>query len=305
MSVFPNNIDDLVNLIIHQRPNLSDGSIKTYKHLLNSLYRNACNQQPWYNPHHIDISKFNDFHLMNTVLKHMKYSSRKTVLSALFVITNNPEYRKLMLDDIKTYNQEIEKQEKTETQKNNWITPEEILIRFHDLQDQANQIYASKNYSIKNLIIVQNYVIVALLGGIFIPPRRLKDYVEFKIRNIDKDIDNYLKGSTLVFNQYKTKKIYGTQVVKIPNTLKTILTKYIKINPTDYLLFDTNLHKLKHTMLTQRLNNIFMGNISANQLRHSYLTDKFSNFSKEQKHLEDTMVKMGSSTRQLTNYVKL
>jgi predicted secreted protein len=77
---------------------------------------------------------------------------------------------------------------------------------------------------------IQQYIILCLLGGIFIAPRRSLDYTEFKIKSINKDDDNYLDKNELVFNKYKTAKFYNEQRVAIPKELKSILTKWIKNN---------------------------------------------------------------------------
>lgn len=302
---YPDNFDDLKKRIKDERPNLSDNSIRAYASSLNSLYKKACSDKPWYNPNHIDIDRFNDVGLFSDALKDTNYKSRKAVLSALFVLTSKDDYRTQMLNDINQYNDEIDKQEKTESQNENWITTEQLKMHLDDLKEQADEIYKKDEYTMKDLMKLQNYVIVALTSGFYIPPRRLTDYTEFKIKNINKEHDNYLDKSTLVFNRYKTAKFYGTQVVKIPKKLKDILTKFIAINPTDYLFFTDNGTKITTAGMNARLNKIFMGKISTNQLRHTYLTDRFSNYSKKQRELDDIMKNMGSSSKQLTTYVKL
>ena len=55
------------------------------------------------------------------------------------------------------------------------------------------------------------------------------DFIQFKIYNIDKNKNNYIKGNTLIFNIYKTSKLKGQQKIKIPKQIKSILTKYIKL----------------------------------------------------------------------------
>jgi hypothetical protein len=147
-----------------------------------------------------------------------------------------------------------------------------------------------------------------LLGGIYIAPRRSLDYVEFKIKpaTIDKTKDNYLDKNKMVFNTYKTAKTYGQQIVEVPTALKSILTKWIKRNPTEYLLFDTNGNKLSSVKLNQRLNKIFGGkNIAVNALRHSYLTDKYKDVSVATKQLAKDMNAMGSSTAMADTYIKI
>ena len=142
------------------------------------------------------------------------------------------------------------------------------------------------------------------MSGQFIPPRRNLDYTEFKIKNIDKEKDNYLDKNELVFNTYKTSKFYNTQKIEIPKELKTILTKWFKVNDTDYLLFDINGSKLTSVKLNQRLEKIFGKKAGANLLRHLYLTQKFGDTIKKNNEIDETMEDMGSSASQLKTYVK-
>ena len=147
---------------------------------------------------------------------------------------------------------------------------------------------------------------MCLLGGVYIPPRRSKDFVDFKIKSIDNSSDNFLDKTKMNFNSYKTAKTYGLQVVDIPIQLKNILSKWIKINPTEYLLFDSNMNKLSSVKLNQRLNKIF-GNkkVGVNQLRHTFLTDKYKKQNEEGKALANDMQKMGSSVSMADTYIKL
>jgi hypothetical protein len=134
---------------------------------------------------------------------------------------------------------------------------------------------------------------------------RSKDFVDFKIKNVDKTKDNYLEKNSIHFNSYKTAKCYGEQVVTIPPILKNILNKWIKINPTEYLLFDSNMNQLSSVKLNQRLNKIFDKKVSVNQLRHTYLTDKYAKTSEENKALANDMTDMGSSKNMADTYIKL
>jgi integrase len=146
---------------------------------------------------------------------------------------------------------------------------------------------------------------VSLLGGVFIPPRRSKDLVDWKTKNIDKAKDNYLDKSSIHYNSYKTAKCYGEQVIPIPTALKNILAKWIRVNPTDYLLFDTNMNPLTSVKLNQRLNKLFDGKkVGVNALRHTYLTDKYADTIAKNKAIENDMKEMGSSKSMLTTYVK-
>ena len=94
-------------------------------------------------------------------------------------------------------------------------------------------------------------------------------------------------------------------MVDIPTQLKNILLKWIKINPTDYLLFDVNMNPLSSVKLNQRLNKIFDKKVGVNQLRHTFLTDKYKKTSEESKELANDMETMGSSKAMADTYIKL
>jgi hypothetical protein len=74
---------------------------------------------------------------------------------------------------------------------------------------------------------------------VLIPPRRSKDYTELKLVNVDKSKDNYMdtikRKNIFVFNAYKNAGKLGTQTVEIPLALKTIITKFIPKNNSEYL----------------------------------------------------------------------
>lgn len=282
----------------HARPSLSDSSITTYNSLLCSLYKRV------FDDDELDVNKFDETKKVLDFMKDLPPNRRKTVLSALVVISNKPEYRTVMLSDVNEYNKEMSTQQKTETQEKAWLSDDDINNAFSKLKDNANTIYKKKTYTTRDLQDLQDYIIMCLLSGIFIPPRRSLDYTEFKIKNIDKDTDNYLDKNELAFNSYKTSRFYGLQKLEIPKELKTILTKWIKCNPTDYLLFDINNNKLTSVKLNQRLNKIFGKASSVNALRHSYLTSKYGDTIKTTNALKNDMSNMGSSLAQARVYIK-
>ena len=283
----------------NKRPNLSNGSLITYNSILSSLYKSVFG-----NDDKLDIDKFSNTDKILEHLKSLPPNRRKTILSALVVISDKQPYRDLMLEDIKNYNQEILKQEKTPAQKLSWVDTNEIKTLYEKLKEVANFLYKKKNFTMKEYQQIQDLIIVAVLGGLFIPPRRNLDYCCFKLKNIDNDNDNYIDKNQFVFNTYKTAKFYKQQRVDIPKDLKTILTKWIKINPTDYLLFDTNQNPLTSVKLNQRLNKIFGKKVGVNQMRHTYLTDKYGDTINKQKQINADMTEMGSSGTQSKVYIK-
>jgi len=284
--------------ILQKRPNLSKTSVNTYNSTLTNLYKKIWGKED------IDISKFNDVDKVMDKLKDISPNRRKSILSALVVLSDKKEYRDQMLDDIKEYNIETAKQLKNDKQQASWVSMDDIKKKYEELKKNAMLVWRKPNPSIKDKQDIQDYIILSLMGGVFIPPRRLKDYVDFKIHNIDQDKDNYRYANKLHFNSYKTAKTYGKQIVIIPLQLARILKRWETINDKDYLLYDTKGNQLSNVKLNQRLNKIFGKKVSVNQLRHSYLTSKYGNLIDAKKELDKDFKLMGSSMAQELVYIK-
>ena len=304
------NSEQLKEYIKDKRGSLSKSSINTYGSILRSLHR-AVTGDDSVSPEFFDET--------GKILEHLKDvppSKRKTVLSALVIVTDGEpqkKYRELMMDDIGEHRKEIETQTKTPQQEANWVTQEEIGKKYKEHEKNAANLLKKGNLSKKEIQEFQQFVILALLSGKHIVPRRAKDYVDMKIRNVDKDKDNYIGDKQLVFNSYKTSKTYGRQTIPLPTKLKNILKKWSTINPTEYLLIDSNMHPLGGpdqssngaVKLNQRLGRIFDGKkAGVNIMRHSYLTEKYGDTIAQKRDIAKTMGDMGSSSNMLTTYVK-
>lgn len=294
---------DFTEVLKERRSHLSANSLKTYNSCLRTIYKNC-----FPNDKDVDPNKFHTEHKkVSEYINSKPFNVRKTILASLVCIAPDvKEYKDNMLSDIKEYKEEIDKQEETETQKNAHITHEEIGSVLSELKRQADVIYKRKYINNDDLQKLQDYILVCLLGGFYIVPRRAMDYTELKIRSIGKD-DNCIDKSKLVFHKFKTAKFYGTQTIDMPTQLKNILNKYISVIPEhiEYLLFNVNGAKLNSVSLNQRLNKIFNGRISINALRHAFLTDKYANMMREQKKMDADLSAMGSSEAQAKTYVKL
>ena len=289
---------ELKQFINSKRPALASSSVITYASILRSLYYKVFHSKD------IDYAKFDESNTILEYLKDVTPNKRKTILSALFIITNNQKYKDQMMEDVRIYNKQVTTQEKTATQKLNSISTDEIEKIYKSLAKQASLLYKKEQLTNTDLQAIQNYIMIALLGGIFIPPRRSKDYVDFKIKNIDPKL-NYIDKKTMLFHSYKTAKFHGQQIIEIPPPLLKILKKWISVNPSDYLLMDTNMNPLTAVKITQRLNKIFCGkHIAINSLRHCYLTDKYSDTIKVNDALANDLAKMGSSMAQSKIYIQ-
>jgi integrase len=290
----------LADFILDKRPTLSNGSIKTYVSTMGSLFRGLFPNEE------LTVSNISKLNNPKATLEWLRANktpaSRKPFLSALAVIFNENAFREAMLLDAKELKKEVDKQEMTEEMTENWVSQADIVKRLAELKKEANAIYKSANPDLQQL---QLYIILVLLGSQYICPRRLKDYTDFKIKNINKEEDNYIEKNELVFNSFKTAK-FGQQRIPLPKDLKAILTKYIKINPTDFLLFDVNGNQLSSPQLNQRINKIFGAtkSVGANMLRHSFLSEKYADGISKKKELVSDMENMGSSIAEAKFYIQ-
>ena len=291
-------MEEIQATLLKNRPNLSNSSVRTYASTLKNLYKKVFPQSD------IKMSKYNDTEAFLQYLRSVPPNQSKTALSALYVLTENQDYRTMMMNKLEEYGEDIKKQVKTPKQEKNWATQEQVDTLLQKHRKLALQSYKKDPLTAKDLQTIQDYILLVLYSGKYIPVRRSVDYHAFKIRNIDKSKDNYLDKGKFVFQQYKTAKTYGKQTISISRALQSILKRWISVNPTDFLLFNTKNEALTSVTITQRLNKIFGQAISVNALRHLYLTSRFGHTIAINQDLEDTMKDMGSSMNMSTTYIK-
>jgi len=293
---------DFKDEIKKARPNISVGTIKTYNSLLKTIYKSVFG-----NDEKVNIKNFDDKKSIIKFLESKPFNVRKTYLSALVCITGNDDYKNMMLEDIKTYNDDVDKSYMTDKLKDAEITTDEIESLNSKLKANAELLLKKQSHTMNDLMEIENYIIFSLYHG-FIAPRRSLDFTMMRYKNYD-DKHNFvdLKKSKMIFNRYKTDKFKGVQTIDIPIGLKKILTKWINIIPAscDYLLFNKKLEPLSAITMTQRLNSIFGSKKSVNSLRHYYLTNKYKSLMIESENMEKDMENMGSSKQMANNYIKI
>jgi hypothetical protein len=111
---------------------------------------------------------------------------------------------------------------------------------------------------------------------------------------------NYYNNGVFLFNNYKTNKVYKSQIEAVPKELNDILKVYLKFKPkNDHLLCYYDGTPLNHSnQITRILNRIFGNKISVNMLRNIFISDKFSPAIKD---MEDVAQAMGTSVNMLQN----
>ena len=280
--------------IKENRPNLSTSSVKTYISILSNLYKKLNGEEniEWFKKEPDKILKY---------LEEKNDQTKKTNLSALFILTGIQEYQSVMNTIMKKVNDDYKNQKMNEKQKDNWISINEIKEKYNALSVDANLMLNKKK--ILNENVMMEFLLMSFLSGVIMPPRRSLDYSEMKIRSFDTKTDNYYKGNKFYFNKYKTVKTYGIQSLEIPKELNNVLKKWIKLNENDYMIYSSNGNKLTPPQITRTLNKIFGKNISTSMLRHIYLTDVYKDIPKINK-MENLADQMGHSVSTAMEYIK-
>lgn len=290
----------IVEQLVKNRPTLSQSSLKTYESNLRNMYKKVFGSEE------IDLEKFNDTEKFKTMLSDVEPSKRKSKYSALFILTGLEEYQELMMDDIENHNAKMATREKTETQKENAITYEDILAKMDEMRPLAPAWFKSKN-----LPKLQDYLILVLYGGFYIPPRRSMDYTHFKLRNIDESRDNFLQLYTkdkklcgrLVFNEFKTKK-RGQDIVEICGDLLSILRKWKRTHDNDYLFFNGKNEPINSVVMNQRIEKLFGKKVGINGFRHAYMTHRYGHLIEDEEKMAEDFNSMGSSVGQKNVYIQ-
>jgi integrase len=280
---------------------LSDNSIKLYLSILKNLNdkREIKNFKFLDNPKKV-LDKIKDY----------KITTQRNVIIAIVSVLKNlgndlyKSYYDLMINMNKKIEDDAKENKKSEQQKENWISLDDVKKKYEELK---SKIKLSKNISEEQYDNILDTVILGLY--VLLPPRRNKDYLLMKVSKDGKNMnntDNWLdmKKKQFIFNNYKTKKTFGQQIIDIPNELVDLLKKYLKYKKDGdaNLLVKFSGDRLKSdNSITRRLNKIFGKNISSSMLRHIYLSDKYKDVKEEMK--ADSQM-MAHSMKTQETYIK-
>jgi hypothetical protein len=257
-------------------------------------------------------------------IKDYKPNTRRSyIISIVTLLKHEPKMKKLYdayYKILMEYNTELKTNNtKSETQKENWISQEEVNKIYKDIEDEIKPKLTKKKLSFEEWNELQRYMVLSLYT--LQPPRRNLDYQYMIVVNkydpekIDKKY-NYLdiEGKKFHFNNYKTKGTYQTQSTDVSPELFEVIQQYLKYHPLKNHLkkkynfipllvdFDGVPFESKNS-ITRILNKIFKKNIGSSMLRNIYLTDRFGDKVQE---LQDTAHDMGTSSSTIqNNYIKI
>jgi hypothetical protein len=211
--------------------------------------------------------------------------------------------------DIANKIREIPTEQKSESQEANWVDWNDVKAMREELQKKHKE-HPDDFQTALHLMILSLYTEV--------PPRRNADY---QLMNVVQKYEdklpndrNYLSidSKQFIFNQYKTAKRYGKQVVDIPDSLYSTINDYLRLHPeiqgkitkttnTPFLVDKAGKPLDKINSLTRQLNRIFGKNVGSSLLRHSFLSGKYGDSLDEMKKDSEMMA---HSTQQQKEYIK-
>jgi integrase len=223
-------------------------------------------------------------------------------------------YFKLMMEKNKELKQIEGSNEKSETQKENWLSWKEVERIRDELNSKVETFKTLKELSPSQYDVLLQCVILSLYT--YLPPRR-NDYQHMMITKSPNGSDmNYydIDKKQFIFNKFKTAKKEGQVVINIPNELQNVLSTYLRFHPdikgkikkkfidVPFLVFYDGKPFTQVNSITRILNKIFGKKIGSSMLRHLYLSNKYGDISKEQK--EDAK-EMSHSLATQKDYVKV
>ncbi len=311
----------LLELLKEKRPNLKESSQKTYITNLNKLAKE------------VGIKKINNLIFLQNggniwrALQEKKKSTQKTYLASIVVFLKAIDAKKNLIDFYtekmnelsEEHNQKISKQEKSDSQNENWV---ELPVLIKEIERQGREITRMRLWN-KNKLTpaeydqIQRYV----TGALYVisdenPPIRA-DYADMKIIS-DKDYNDLskeaLKENYLVnesprkkffhLGSYKTSGDYGIKKIRVGKKLNNILNKWLKINDSGYLLKNNKEKPMNPNSLSKYMNKVFQElgkKIGISLIRHIYISHHFPAVNEEKQEVAD---KMMHSISQQTSYAK-
>jgi len=269
------------------------------------------------------IKNYNFLKKVDTIMKkieHLKPNSRRTYLiSIVSTLKKIPELQKIYkiyYDKMMELNKDLKiNNTKSETQKENWISQEEVLKIYNEYEEKYLPLLSLKKVNVKQWDDILDFVVLSLY--VLNQPRRNKDYQLMKVIKSNKDLDDDYKNfnyylpseKKFCFFNYKTGHTYHLQEIDVNEKLQNILLLYLKLHPHKktknyFLLVDYDGQPLEQVNdITRILNHIFKRKIGVSALRGIYLTDKFK---PQMEELKQTATNMGTSSGTISNtYVKL
>ena len=300
------NLQEIEQSIREYKPNLKDASVKLYMISIRRAKEiNGSSNMDFIKDPKLTNKILSDFIPLGSKEK-TKYTSVRNTLIALTVYIESinkeyqyndiiQEYKKIINDYNKQYSDEQKDGKLKGRQIANMINKEELDTLIKTL-DQHVAMYKKKKEIIKlntkELSDIRAWILFHILKEI---PTRL-DYDQMKLisqreyntlKKKNELTKNYIVSSRglykFSFNDYKTNKIYGENVISMNKPLKLKINLYLKLN--DYKVGDIIFPLTRNAMsnlLTKTSDKIIKKKVSVQILRKFYISEKYGGVSQEQ-----------------------
>jgi integrase len=219
------------------------------------------------------------------------------------------KYYKLMkstADEVK----KIPSSEMNDNQKKNWISWEDLKNEYNIIK---TRITSYKNLDKLNESQYNHLLKYVILSLYMLQEPRRNEYIKTKLilKYNEKLSENFnyisLNDKEIIFNEYKTKKKYGQQIIKLNNDLYDVIKLYLRFHPLyekgldiPFLVYYNGKPFKDVNSITRILSSIHHG-LGSSLIRHIYLSYKFGDINNEK---EDTANNMGHSVQTQNEYIK-
>jgi len=306
-------IDDLYQAILLNKPDIKVISLKLYISNIKLLHKRITGEEEVK-----DLNFLDNFEGVIDSLDKYKVPTQRNYISSIIIslqTTDNdilPLYVEYYKELSCKYKKTIKTQEKSEKQKNNWVSLAELKKVKNMYKKHTIEIIKLKNPSKKQIDIIQRYLVCVLyIGSKNNPPLRL-DFAPMFVRQFD-DYDKECKKNILVLKEksmffhiadYKTVGKYGKKIIPVSLPLERVIKLWLKYNKTGFLLINTENSAMNANNLSKYLTKVFEPTgkkISATMIRHIFLSNVFP---ADLKKREETANKMCHSVSMSVEYSK-
>jgi hypothetical protein len=285
--------ENLRKAIAKSRSELTESSIHNYITNLRMLSK-KCNQDQTKQLSSQFLKNFSS--IKNCIDEISNNNTKKNRLTAVLVALHSDEnpdtklidkYQALLKQIMVKVNEQINSQEKTKTQKDNWIdfdTVKQILNKMLTDINDAN-LWTKEKLSKTQYAMIQKYVLLRFyvanpirnnVANCKVVSQKEYDDLKDKIENyLIKDKSNY----KFMLNNFKNVKRLGAKVLTIDPALSKILTRWLKINKSGYFFtLNDKVTPITSNHVTKLLNSIFKKyaegkKLSTSLLRHIQISN--------------------------------
>jgi len=254
---------------------------------------------------------------VNKILEKLSKYKTNTIRTKLIAIIaclktlNEPDLLKEYSEIVAKINANTDNTGKSETQKENWISKDEIMELWNTYDNEVKTFAKKRQITEKQYDILLRFMVLSLYT--LISPRRNADYGLMKIvKKFTPDLSNefnYLdvKNKKFYFMKYKTAHVYKTQCEDIPENLWNVIKIFFRFHPdSEFFLCDYFGKPLPHVnSITILLNKIFGKKIGSSMLRNIMATNDLHQIQPLLDQVKQKAEEMGTSVSSLLgNYIK-